>query len=64
MSEDRAPPPVAPHLAHLPGHLIRRAGQVHNEMWTRYVPGSVSSVQYAVLSTVARHEPLDQARDW
>jgi DNA-binding MarR family transcriptional regulator len=30
-------------------------------MWTRYVSGSVSSVQYAVLSTLARHEPLDQA---
>ncbi|MGY1691388.1 MarR family winged helix-turn-helix transcriptional regulator [Geodermatophilus sp. SYSU D01105] len=52
---------VAPHLARLPGHLIRRAGQVHNEMWTRHVSGSVSSVQYAVLSTLGRHEPLDQA---
>jgi MarR family transcriptional regulator, lower aerobic nicotinate degradation pathway regulator len=61
MTDDRAGSSVAPHLAHLPGHLIRRAGQVHNEMWSRYVPGSVSSVQYAVLSTLARHEPLDQA---
>ncbi|MGY1636959.1 MarR family winged helix-turn-helix transcriptional regulator [Geodermatophilus sp. SYSU D00742] len=61
ISEDRAAQTVAPHLAHLPGHLIRRASQVHNEMWTRYVPGPVSSVQYAVLSTLARHEPLDQA---
>jgi DNA-binding MarR family transcriptional regulator len=56
-----AAPAVAPHLAHLPGHLIRRAGQVHTEMWTRYVSGSVSSVQYAVVSTLARYEPLDQA---
>ncbi len=30
-------------------------------MWTRHVSRSVSSVQYAVLSTLARHEPLDQA---
>jgi DNA-binding MarR family transcriptional regulator len=54
-------PAVAPHLAHLPGHLIRRASQVHNEMWARYIASSVSSVQYAVLSTLARFEPLDQA---
>ncbi|GAB3360322.1 MarR family winged helix-turn-helix transcriptional regulator [Modestobacter lapidis] len=60
-SADTSCPDVAPHLAHLPGHLIRRASQVHTEMWTRYVAGSVSSVQYAVLSTLARHEPLDQA---
>ncbi|SFL31777.1 MarR family winged helix-turn-helix transcriptional regulator [Geodermatophilus ruber] len=60
-SADAEAPAVAPHLAHLPGHLIRRAGQVHNEMWTRHVSGTVSSVQYAVVSTLARHEPLDQA---
>jgi DNA-binding MarR family transcriptional regulator len=52
---------VAPHLAHLPGHLIRRAAQVHTEMWGRHVSPSVSSVQFAVLSTLVRHEPLDQA---
>ena len=51
----------APHLAVLPGHLIRRAQQVHNEMWARIVSGSISSVQYAVLSTVTRYEPVDQA---
>jgi MarR family transcriptional regulator, lower aerobic nicotinate degradation pathway regulator len=60
-AEGPTAPAVAPHLARLPGHLIRRAGQVHTEMWTRYVSGSVSSVQYAVVSTLARHEPLDQA---
>jgi DNA-binding MarR family transcriptional regulator len=52
---------VAPHLAHLPGHLIRRAAQVHTEMWGRLVSSSVTSVQFAVLSTLARLEPLDQA---
>jgi DNA-binding MarR family transcriptional regulator len=59
--EPRDLPEVAPHLAHLPGHLIRRAGQVHTELWSRHVSPSVSSVQFAVLSTLARQEPLDQA---
>jgi MarR family transcriptional regulator, lower aerobic nicotinate degradation pathway regulator len=61
ISADGEVPGSAPHLARLPGHLIRRATQVHNEMWSRYVSGSVSSVQYAVLSTLARREPIDQA---
>jgi DNA-binding MarR family transcriptional regulator len=52
---------VAPHLAHLPGHLIRRASQVHTEMWARLVSTSVSSVQFAVLASLVRQEPLDQA---
>jgi DNA-binding MarR family transcriptional regulator len=61
VSPGRAAAGVAPHLAHLPGHLIRRASQVHTEMWGRLVSTSVSSVQFAVLASLVRQEPLDQA---
>jgi DNA-binding MarR family transcriptional regulator len=61
VSPGRAGAGVAPHLAHLPGHLIRRASQVHTEMWGRLVSTSVSSVQFAVLASLVRQEPLDQA---
>jgi DNA-binding MarR family transcriptional regulator len=60
-SPGRAEAGIAPHLAHLPGHLIRRAGQLHTEMWGRLVSPSVSSVQFAVLASLVRQEPLDQA---
>jgi DNA-binding MarR family transcriptional regulator len=52
---------IAPHLARLPGHLIRRASPVHTELWGRLVSPSVSSVQFAVLASLARREPMDQA---
>lgn len=44
-----------------PGHLLRRAQQVHTEAWSRLVVG-VTGPQYAVLVTVAGWEGLDQKR--
>jgi len=44
-----------------PGHLLRRAQQVHTEAWSRLVV-EVTGPQYAVLVTVAGWEGLDQKR--
>ena len=44
-----------------PGHLLRRAQQVHTEAWSRIV-AEVTGPQYAVLVTVAGWEGLDQKR--
>ncbi|NEK56706.1 MarR family transcriptional regulator [Geodermatophilus sabuli] len=44
-----------------PGHLIRRAQQVHTASWTRHFGGTLTGPQYAVLCALARHEPSDQA---
>jgi DNA-binding MarR family transcriptional regulator len=44
-----------------PGHLLRRAQQVHTEAWTRTV-ASVTGPQYAVLVAVAGWPGLDQKR--
>lgn len=53
--------PVALHLEGALGHLVRRAQQVHNALWVQEVSTEVTSVQFAVLTTLAAHEPLDQA---
>lgn len=54
--------PIALHLEGALGHLVRRAQQVHTALWADTVSGSVTSVQFAVLTTLAGYEPLDQAR--
>jgi DNA-binding MarR family transcriptional regulator len=51
---------VVDHLS-APGHLLRRAQQVHTEAWSRLV-ADVTGPQYAVLVTVAGWEGLDQQR--
>lgn len=43
-----------------PGHLIRRAQQVHNAMWSTTVSREVTVTQFAVLSAVADHPWIDQ----
>lgn len=43
------------------GHLIRRAQQVHQAVWTREVSADVSSVQYAALAVLARTPGASQA---
>ncbi|MGH3730351.1 MAG: MarR family winged helix-turn-helix transcriptional regulator [Micromonosporaceae bacterium] len=53
---------VALHLQGALGHLVRRAQQVHAALWLDEVSGTVTSVQFAVLTTLAGHEPLDQVR--
>jgi DNA-binding MarR family transcriptional regulator len=51
-------PPVRLHTA--PGHLIRRAQQVHTNLWNETVTAQLTSVQYNVL-LVLHHEPgIDQ----
>lgn len=54
--------PIALHLEGALGHLVRRAQQVHTALWTDTVSESVTSVQFAVLTTLAGHEPMDQVR--
>jgi MarR family transcriptional regulator, lower aerobic nicotinate degradation pathway regulator len=44
-----------------PGHLLRRAQQVHTQAWSRTVV-DVTGPQYAVLVAVAGWEGLDQKR--
>ncbi|NBE50566.1 MarR family winged helix-turn-helix transcriptional regulator [Streptomyces boluensis] len=43
-----------------PGHLIRRAQQVHTSMWVSLVSAEVTSTQFAVLSAVAEEPETDQ----
>nr|WP_272918107.1 MarR family transcriptional regulator [Actinomadura rayongensis] len=43
-----------------PGHLVRRAQQVHTTLWTRSVSSSITSVQYSVLLSLHREPLLDQ----
>ncbi|WP_019634099.1 MarR family winged helix-turn-helix transcriptional regulator [Actinomadura atramentaria] len=43
-----------------PGHLIRRAQQVHTLLWARTVSPSITSVQYSVLLALHREPRLDQ----
>jgi DNA-binding MarR family transcriptional regulator len=43
-----------------PGHLIRRAQQVHNFLWTTDVSRDVTSTQFAVLCVIAQQPQLDQ----
>jgi MarR family transcriptional regulator, lower aerobic nicotinate degradation pathway regulator len=51
---------VVDHLS-APGHLLRRAQQVHTEVWSRLV-ADVTGPQYAVLVAVAGWPGLDQKR--
>lgn len=44
-----------------PGHLIRRAQQLHTELWTEIVGGEVTSRQFAVLTVLREHPRIDQA---
>lgn len=43
-----------------PGHLIRRAQQVHNSIWAGELNGDLTSPQYAVLSAVSGKSGVDQ----
>jgi DNA-binding MarR family transcriptional regulator len=54
----RAPPPLD--LSGAPGHLIRRAQQLHTTLWAEYVSTAHTSIQFAALNTLASEQPLDQ----
>ena len=58
------PSPVSPAFAsdmhRQPGHLIRRAQQVHTWLWTADVSKEVTSTQFAVLTAIAATPAIDQ----
>src|SRR5438128_84736 len=43
-----------------PGHLIRRAQQVHHWLWNAQVSGEVTSPQFAVLYALRAEKNIDQ----
>lgn len=47
-------------LAEAPGHLIRRAQQLHALLWSERVAGGLTSVQFAVLALLAQQPGVDQ----
>lgn len=53
---------AVPELRDTPGHLLRRAHQTHNAVWTEVVGGELTSVQFALLTAVATTEGADQRR--
>jgi MarR family transcriptional regulator, lower aerobic nicotinate degradation pathway regulator len=52
-------PPVLP-LETTPGHLIRRAQQVHTALWSTELNGDLTGPQYALLSALSSSGGLDQ----
>lgn len=58
---DADPDLVALLLHHAPGHLIRRAEQVHRVRWTQRVGTVLTPSQYGLLSAVAWQPGLDQS---
>jgi DNA-binding MarR family transcriptional regulator len=48
-------------LTTAPGHLIRRAQQIHTRVWAVRVDGTLTSPQFAVLTALAEGDALDQA---
>lgn len=47
-------------LPHAPGHLIRRAQQVHTALWGQLVGTDITSVQYSILLVLHDLESTDQ----
>lgn len=47
-------------LLSAPGHLIRRAQQMHTTIWSELVGGRVTSVQFAILAALDATPDLDQ----
>lgn len=47
-------------LASTPGHLIRRSEQLHALSWAKRVGSILTPPQYALLSAVTWHSPVDQ----
>lgn len=62
-----APPPDGapsdaslPDFHHYPGHLFRRARQVHDALWASTVSSSLTPLQYAVLTALELAPGIDQ----
>lgn len=49
-----------PVLGSTPGHLIRRAQQLHAALWQQYVPQNLTSMQYGVLLVLGQQPGIDQ----
>jgi DNA-binding MarR family transcriptional regulator len=47
--------------AETPGQLIRRAHQVHMQLWAEVVPVDITGTQYSILSALSVYGELDQA---
>jgi DNA-binding MarR family transcriptional regulator len=58
---DGSRPPVLPLYA-TPGHLLRRAQQVHTAVWAEYVQMELTGPQYGVLASLAQEPLIDQTR--
>ncbi|MGP6170048.1 MarR family winged helix-turn-helix transcriptional regulator [Microbacterium sp. A196] len=43
-----------------PGHLVRRAQQVHSSLWSAMVSKDVTPTQYSAISVIAASEGVDQ----
>ena len=54
------PPAFETDMHRQPGHLIRRAQQVHTWLWTTDVSKEVTSTQFAVLTAIAASPYIDQ----
>jgi DNA-binding MarR family transcriptional regulator len=49
-------------LSTTPGHLIRRAQQVHTSIWAESLGGQLTGPQYSVLVALAQEPEIDQTR--
>lgn len=49
-------------LPKTPGHLLRRAQQVHTAMWAEYTRTELTGPQYGVLASLASEPLIDQTR--
>jgi MarR family transcriptional regulator, temperature-dependent positive regulator of motility len=61
ISPDDESRPLVRDYADQPGHLIRRAHQVHTQLWAEVVPVDITGSQYSILSALSVHGALDQA---
>jgi DNA-binding MarR family transcriptional regulator len=53
---------VPSRLATLPGHLIRRAEQIHDSHWTDLIGTRITPSQYALMAGIASEGIVDQRR--
>jgi DNA-binding MarR family transcriptional regulator len=58
---DSGRPPVLS-LPATPGHLLRRAQQVHTAMWAEYTRTELTGPQYGLLASLAAEPMIDQTR--
>jgi DNA-binding MarR family transcriptional regulator len=47
-------------LGRVPGHLVRRAEQLHDQIWARLVGSSITPAQYGLLTAVGWWPAMDQ----